>query len=239
MQRLELHDVVRVARLDVADRPHDGSPGTMRAPRIGDEGTVVWVEEEGPVRGHALVECVADDGTTIWLADFAEHELELVAHSVEVAKPRRRSVRRAVLWLLAGLAVTVAAWIGFVTIDHRRALFVLPMVGALAGLTVFLAALLDLGRALVELPAPTRLQRALGLILRAPLALLGLFCVLTAIAVVVYGVYAIVSGATDNLRMGLLLPVLFGSFGVRWLQQAFRRPLRVGRNAPPRQTPPR
>ena len=239
MQRLEMHDVVRVARLDVADRPYDGSPGTVRAPRIGDEGTVVCVDEAGPARGSAMVECVADDGTTIWLADFAEHELELVARGVEVGKPKQRSVRRATLWLLAAIAVMVAAWIGFVTIDHRRALFVLPMVGALAGLTVFLAALLDLGRSLVELPAPTRLQRALGLILRAPLALLGLFCVLTAIAVVVYGVYAIASGTADNLRMGLLLPVLFGSFGLRWLQQAFRRPLRVDRNAPPRQTPPR
>jgi hypothetical protein len=184
-----------------------------------------------------MVECVADDGMTIWLADFAEHELELVARGVEVGKPKRRSVRRATLWLLAAIAVMVAAWIGFVTLDHRQGLFVLPMVGALAGLTVFLAALLDLGRALIELPAPTRLQRALGLILRAPLALLGLFCVLTAIAVVVYGVYAIVSGATDNLRMGLLLPLVFGSFGLRWLQQAFRRPLRVDRNAPSRQTP--
>jgi hypothetical protein len=237
MQRLELYDVVRVARLDVDDRPYDGSEGTARAPRLGDEGTVVWVDEEGPARGRAMVECVADDGMTIWLADFAEQELELVARGVEVGKPKQRSVRRATLWLLAAIAVMVAAWIGFVTLDHRQGLFVLPMVGALAGLTVFLAALLDLGRALIELSAPTRLQRALGLILRAPLALLGLFCLLTAIAVVVYGVYAIASGATDNLRMGLLLPLLFGSFGVRWLQQAFRRGLRVAPQEPSA-TPP-
>ena len=86
--------------------------------------------------------------------------------------------------------------------------------------------------------APLALMAALLTLAHiVPLALLGLFCVLTAIAVVVYGVYAIASGATDNLRMGLLLPLVFGSFGLRWLQQAFRRPLRVDRNAPSHQTP--
>jgi hypothetical protein len=233
MQRLELHDVVRIARHTVADRPYDGTRDCARPPAVGDVGRVVHEATPGDSSQPLLVECMAAPGQTLWLAWFAQHELELVARGVEVGHPRRRSVRRATLWLLAAVAVMVAAWIGLGTIDHRQPLFVLPMVGALAGLTVFCAALLDLGRALVELPAPTRLQRALGVVLRAPLAMLGLFCVLTAIAVVAYGVYAFASGATSSLP-GLLLPLLFGLFGMRWLQQAFRRQLRVDRNAPPR-----
>ncbi|MFO1031167.1 MAG: hypothetical protein U1F60_08815 [Planctomycetota bacterium] len=234
MQRLELHDVVRIARLDVADRSYDGTRDCARPPAVGDVGRIVHEAAPGDSRQPLLVECMATPEQTIWLAWFAEHELELVARGVEVGKPRRRSVRRATMWLLAAIAVMVAAWIGLGTIDHRRTLFVLPMVGAFAGLTVFCAALLDLGRALVELPAPTRLQRALGVVLRAPLAMLGLFCVLTAIAVAAYGVYAIASGAAENLKMAVLLPLLFGSFGVRWLQQAFRRQLRVDANEPAR-----
>lgn len=238
MQRLELHDVVRVARLDATDRPHDGSPGTVRAPRIGDEGTVVWVDEEGPALGHALVECVADDGATIWLADFAEHELELVARSVEVAKPRRRSVRRSVLWIGLAVVTLTASGIGACYVEPRSKEFAYPAIGITLGLAALFLSVLDLGKALVELPAPTRTQRVLGFVLRAPRALFGLATLALAawFALRSFGVANHGDAQALKFRIGA---AVVGIAGLRSLQQAFRWQIRVDRNAPSRPAPPR
>lgn len=238
MQRLELHDVVRVTRLDVTDRPYDGSPGTMRAPRVGDEGTVVWVDEEGPARGSALVECVADDGTTIWLAEFAEHELELVARSVEGRKPRRRSVRRSMLWIGLALITLTASGIGVCYVDPRSKEVAYPAIGISIGLAALFLSVLDLGKALVELPAPTRAQRALGFVLRVPRALFGLTTLALATWFLMRSFDAANHGGTEALKFRIGSAVA-GIVGLRSLQQAFRRQLRADRNAPPPQVRPR
>jgi hypothetical protein len=72
---LSEHDVVRVVRLRTSGRSFSGSEGVRRAPRVGDEGTIVNV----PSATAFVVECVAPDGATVWLADFRRDELELVA----------------------------------------------------------------------------------------------------------------------------------------------------------------
>lgn len=236
MQRLELHDVVRIARLGVADRPHDGSEGSMRAPRVGDEGTVVWVDEVGTANGSCLVECVADDGTTIWLADFAAHELELVARSVEVGKPKRRSVRRAVLWIGLAVITLTASGIGACYVEPRSKEFAYPAIGIALGLAALFLSVLDLGKALVELPAPTRAQRALGFALRAPRALFGLTTLALAVWLAMRSFDAANRGDTTALKFRIGSAVV-GIVGLRSLQQAFRRRLRVHRNAPSSQAP--
>ena len=68
-------DVVRVVHLADPARAYDGSEASRRPPRIGDTGTVVHVL--GPGASY-LVECVREDGYTIWLAEFHAAELDLV-----------------------------------------------------------------------------------------------------------------------------------------------------------------
>jgi hypothetical protein len=72
---LSEHDIVRVVRLRTSGRRFSGTEGVRRAPRVGDEGTIVNVRAPGAF----VVECVAPDGDTVWLADFRRDELELVA----------------------------------------------------------------------------------------------------------------------------------------------------------------
>ena len=67
-------DVVRISRLLQPTRPFQGSEGVSRPPQVGDKGTIVIVYS-GSVYG---VESVASHGMTVWLADFAPEELELV-----------------------------------------------------------------------------------------------------------------------------------------------------------------
>lgn len=64
---------VRVAALEEKDREFAGTENLLRAPSVGDVGTVVY-EYPGP-DGKLSVQC--KDGTaTLWLADFAPSELE-------------------------------------------------------------------------------------------------------------------------------------------------------------------
>jgi len=70
----EMFDVVRVARLEIPSRDVDGSGATPLQPRVGETGTIVEVVGDDVY----LVERVTDDGRTLWLAEFAESELELV-----------------------------------------------------------------------------------------------------------------------------------------------------------------
>ena len=66
--------VVRVVRLLQPNRPFTGSPGA-RAPRVGDEGSVVNL---GPAPDGTMwytVEAVRPDGYTTWLADFTREEI--------------------------------------------------------------------------------------------------------------------------------------------------------------------
>lgn len=72
-------DVVRAVHLASPDREYDGSEASRRAPRVGDIGTIVYVYAPDDPRAPYLVECVREDGYTVWLADFTPDELELVA----------------------------------------------------------------------------------------------------------------------------------------------------------------
>ena len=77
MERFREFDVVRVRVLRVASRHVDGSAGAIRAPQVGDVGTIVHVL--APDR--FVVESVRDDGSTAWLADFDAEELERASRS--------------------------------------------------------------------------------------------------------------------------------------------------------------
>lgn len=69
------HDVVTVTHLATTDRPFEGSDAVARPPAVGDVGTVVGVNDEDPPT-WCVVECVDDDGYTLWLAQFAPGELK-------------------------------------------------------------------------------------------------------------------------------------------------------------------
>ena len=79
MSEIREYDVVRVVSLRIANRPFDGAAGFMRPPRIGDIGTVVHEYKPEDLTAPVIVEDVDEDGMTIWLADFARDELELVS----------------------------------------------------------------------------------------------------------------------------------------------------------------
>ena len=68
------YDVVRVVALDGPPREYTGTDGVMRAPKVGDTGIIVHVNDDGAY----IVEEVDASGNCIWLADFQPHELELV-----------------------------------------------------------------------------------------------------------------------------------------------------------------
>lgn len=70
--------VVRVVRLHQPHRHWLSSEGVGRPPAIGDTGTIVHVYALHDPATPYIVECVDDDGLTIWLADFDRDELEVV-----------------------------------------------------------------------------------------------------------------------------------------------------------------
>lgn len=76
---LKEYDTVRIVKLNRVDRWFDGTEGVMRAPRVGD--VAVICHEYEPTNPSALVavEMVDENGMTIWFADFARDELELVS----------------------------------------------------------------------------------------------------------------------------------------------------------------
>jgi len=79
MAILREYDVVRVVRLATPDRFYDGTAAVMRPPRVGDVATICHENKPGDPSASVVVEKVDQDGMTIWLADFARDELELVS----------------------------------------------------------------------------------------------------------------------------------------------------------------
>ena len=77
MDQLREFDVVRVVRLEGGSRRFRGTDAVTRSPQVGDVGTIVG-EPGGRDAGAVTVEMVDGDGMTVWLADFARHELEFV-----------------------------------------------------------------------------------------------------------------------------------------------------------------
>ena len=66
-------DTVRITRLPVVATGFTGSASALRAPTLGDTGVVVHAAD-----GRYVVESVQTDGRTVWLAEFAASDLELV-----------------------------------------------------------------------------------------------------------------------------------------------------------------
>jgi hypothetical protein len=66
-------DCVKIVKLLSENRPFDGTEGIKRPPRIGDTGTIVFLEQN-----FCIVESVDSEGYTIWLADFLVEELEIL-----------------------------------------------------------------------------------------------------------------------------------------------------------------
>lgn len=77
MRPLVEFDTVRVIAVAASSRELDGSGTVRRAPRIGDVGAVVHVLEKQDAV-VLVVESVDQDGLTVWVAEFAPHELERV-----------------------------------------------------------------------------------------------------------------------------------------------------------------
>jgi len=68
-------DQVRVVRLAASDRLVDGTERVRRQPRVGDIGVVVSLLGGASDPPRYYVECVDNDGLTVWLTDFDESEL--------------------------------------------------------------------------------------------------------------------------------------------------------------------
>jgi hypothetical protein len=77
MPKLREFDVVRIVRLRDASRTFTGTESVLRAPRVGDIGTICH-EYASDAAAPVIVEMVNEDGLTVWLADFHRDELEPV-----------------------------------------------------------------------------------------------------------------------------------------------------------------
>ncbi len=75
---LALYGLVRVRQLTAISVARDGWHVNLRAPEIGDVGTLVDVLQTPHLPDHYLVECARHDGQTLWLSEFEADELEPV-----------------------------------------------------------------------------------------------------------------------------------------------------------------
>jgi hypothetical protein len=75
---LKPYAVVKVRQLDQEPAEYNGWLVNQRLPQIGDVGTLIDVLSTSGSPNKYVVESSAPDGTTIWLADFFEEELEFV-----------------------------------------------------------------------------------------------------------------------------------------------------------------
>jgi hypothetical protein len=73
------HELVTVTGPLQARTSDDSWGVSKRAPLVGDVGTIVEVLSGEGTDARYVVECVAPDGSTIWLEDFRSDELCLVA----------------------------------------------------------------------------------------------------------------------------------------------------------------
>ena len=76
---LRQYDVVKVTDQFKTRGAGDGWAVSKRAPLVGDVGTIVEVLTKPGFGECYVVECVAQDGSTVWLADFAADELSPAA----------------------------------------------------------------------------------------------------------------------------------------------------------------
>jgi len=79
MPRFKQYGLVRVRQVLKTPDSYDGWRLNKRAPAVGDIGTLLDVISAAGLPDRYLVETSGRDGVTIWLADFAEDELEAVS----------------------------------------------------------------------------------------------------------------------------------------------------------------
>jgi hypothetical protein len=77
---LKEYDVVRIVRLLHPAEHYDGWKLNRRAPKIGDIGTMVDIQQVATLPTNYIVEASSLDGVPDWLGDFAAEELKLVAY---------------------------------------------------------------------------------------------------------------------------------------------------------------
>ena len=66
------NDCVKIVKLLRKNRHFDGTETVKQPPQIGDVGVIVHLNGN-----FCIVENVADNGYTVWLADFLIEELEI------------------------------------------------------------------------------------------------------------------------------------------------------------------
>jgi hypothetical protein len=72
------YEIVRIVQLKRAPEKYNEWRINQRAPKVGDIGCLIDILMASGYPNSYVVEAVAPDGTTIWLADFEEDELKLV-----------------------------------------------------------------------------------------------------------------------------------------------------------------
>lgn len=90
---LREYQFVRIARLSDPDRSFDGAEGVRRAPKVGDIATICPEHEAGGSDAAIPVQMLAQDGATIWRADFARDELEFLSRSAALTEQREIETR--------------------------------------------------------------------------------------------------------------------------------------------------
>lgn len=75
---LRQYEMVRVVRLNRPADAYNWGPGYQRSPQVGDVGCIVEIYQTPGVPETYVVESVAPDGRTVWLADFTADEIEPV-----------------------------------------------------------------------------------------------------------------------------------------------------------------
>lgn len=76
MDAIQELDSVRIVKLLTPRRHISSSQGCGRQPAVGDDGVVVHIYTENGEPAGYIVECVAFDGMTVWLADFEPDEVQ-------------------------------------------------------------------------------------------------------------------------------------------------------------------
>ena len=73
---LQEYEVVRVRQLLRPPEAYDGWRLNVRPPRVGDVGTIVGIYRSPGLPVNYVVEACEADGTTLWLGDFGQEEIE-------------------------------------------------------------------------------------------------------------------------------------------------------------------
>jgi len=104
-------DQVQVVRLHHVMREVDGTERVRRQPKVGDLGTVVALVRRGSDAPGYYVECVDEEGLTVWLTEFDRDELAAAPHAHEL--PIRALLGNVLKGLSLGLFVAtgLSAWV--------------------------------------------------------------------------------------------------------------------------------